>query len=575
MPSHEAIDGRQHGESDLRLARRRKSQQDQERRQQHEAERERHDHAEAGNGSELGHADIAGRQESEEARADRRRRQRQRPSDAGARLGECRRAVGLDQPLGQRADAELNAEIDAKAHEKRNEGHRQEVEATDHQQADGGGQNEADQRRERDRQNDADRPHGQPQDAEQGHEHGAEDEMGVLGQRGKLLVGQGYRSGQANGHAMRLIKPERLRDGADRVARRGARLQGGIVHHRLNQQDMPCLAEVGRLPAGEKRAPREEGRAPSHGVLERFRKGRQRRFDVFWRDLALLETLQYVGHDDQGAAQARIGGQPRQEGRRPYKATRRRLDVGQRREQQSFALEEGTSVGPAHGLKKILPLLQACRQTPRGVIGKLRRGAIDDNHGEVVELRERRFEGELFLTPFQPLRDQLGCIGRHRKILGNEEQRRDRKACDREQHNQGVPGTGRHNAANRQNPGRQNASQERMRPAANSRDIGRRRRMASDYFVISRITPRHGGAVATTCRALGNGVDSAVARGRQYVWFVFGSWCQRVAGAAAYSVPREASSGLGRYRCDELTGCRRKGRPEVFGCAAHRSVPWR
>ena len=152
-----------------------------------------------------------------------------------------------------------------------------------------------------------------------------------------------------------------------------------------------------------------------------------------------------------------------------HQAARRLLHVSRRQVQQPFALKEGASVGPAHGLEKIRPLLQGSRQTLRGVIGKFGRGAIDDNHGEVVELRKGRFEGELSLPPFQPLRDQLGGIGRHRKVLGNEEQRREREARDREQHNQGMSNADRDNAADRQDPGRQNASQERVRPSGQSR----------------------------------------------------------------------------------------------------------
>jgi len=167
------------------------------------------------------------------------------------------------------------------------------------------------------------------------------------------------------------------------------------------------------------------------------------------RNLALLETLQYVGQDNQGAAQARIGCQPRQERRRAYEAARRLLHILRRQEQQPLALKERTSVGPSHALEKILPLLQSSGQTPRGVIGKFGSGAIDDNHGQVVELRKRSFEGELSLPPFQPFRDQLRGIGSHCKVLGNEDQRRQRKAADQEQHDQGVSGTGCNNAANR------------------------------------------------------------------------------------------------------------------------------
>ena len=283
--------------------------------------------------------------------------------------------------------------------------------------------------------------------------------MSVLGKRREFLIRQRHGSGQANGHAMRRIEAERLGDVADRVARRGTRLQRCIVHHRLNQQDMPCLAQVGRFLAGEERPPGKEGRPPGRSVLERLREGRHRRFDVLQRNLAVLETLQYVGQDNQGAAQARIGCEPRQEGRCAYEAARRRLHISRRQEQQPLALEERASVGPSHGLEEILSFLQRSGQTLRGVIGKFGRGAIDHNHGQVVELGKRRVEGEPSLPPVQLLRDQLGGIGSHREILGSEDQRRQRKAADQEQHDQGMPGAGRDDAADRQIPGRHNASQ--------------------------------------------------------------------------------------------------------------------
>ena len=126
--------------------------------------------------------------------------------------------------------------------------------------------------------------------------------MSILGKRGEFLIRRGTVPRQANGHTMRLIKAERLRDVADRVARRGTRLQRRIVHHRLNQQDMPYLAQVGRFLADEERPPGKEGRPSGRSVLERLREGRHRRLDVLQRNVALLETLQYVGQDNQGAA---------------------------------------------------------------------------------------------------------------------------------------------------------------------------------------------------------------------------------------------------------------------------------
>ena len=142
------------------------------------------------------------------------------------------------------------------------------------QQAGGSRQNEAYQRRDRDRKNDAYGTDRQPQDPEQCRKHRPEDQMNVLGKRGEFLIRQRHGSGQANGHTVRRIKAERPGDVADRVARRGTRLQRGVVHHRLNQQDMAYLAQVGRFLAGEERPPGKEGRPTGHGVLERLREGR-------------------------------------------------------------------------------------------------------------------------------------------------------------------------------------------------------------------------------------------------------------------------------------------------------------
>ena len=237
--------------------------------------------------------------------------------------------------------------------------------------------------------------------------------MSILGKRREFLVRQGYRPGQANAYTMRRIKAQRLRDGADRVARRSTRLQRGIVHHRLNQQDMPCLAQVGRFPAGEERAPGKEGRAPRHSVLERLREGRHRRFDVLQRNLALLEALQDVGQRQPGHRAGSDRWRPATgaalRGQGHSSPTRHRPTAGtatlraRRKDLRRAIARSGKDPASPSG-----PPPDAGR-----VVGKLGSGAIDDNHGEVVELRKRRFEGELSLPPFQPLRDQLGGIGRH------------------------------------------------------------------------------------------------------------------------------------------------------------------
>ena len=72
------------GQSPLPSCRRRRPQQRQQGRQQGDGEREGDGHAEAGDQAELGDADIVGRQEGEEARADRGGGHRQRQADAAA-----------------------------------------------------------------------------------------------------------------------------------------------------------------------------------------------------------------------------------------------------------------------------------------------------------------------------------------------------------------------------------------------------------------------------------------------------------------------------------------------------------
>ena len=99
MAAKEALDRRQPGEAHLHPAGPR-PQQGQQGRQQGDGEREGDGHAEAGNQAELGHADIAGRQEGEEARADRGGGHRQRQADArpaATRASEVRDG----EPLGE------------------------------------------------------------------------------------------------------------------------------------------------------------------------------------------------------------------------------------------------------------------------------------------------------------------------------------------------------------------------------------------------------------------------------------------------------------------------------------------
>ena len=115
MAMHEVVDRRQHGEADLLHPGLRRAQQHQESRQQDNGQREGDDHAEASDGSQLGHAEVAGRKEGEEAHADGRSRQGQRLADGRAGRHERCLEARPDEPLGEGAHAELDAEVDARA----------------------------------------------------------------------------------------------------------------------------------------------------------------------------------------------------------------------------------------------------------------------------------------------------------------------------------------------------------------------------------------------------------------------------------------------------------------------------
>jgi hypothetical protein len=99
-----------------------------------------------------------------------------------------------------------------------------------------------------------------------------------------------------------------------------------------------------------------------------------------------------------------------------------------------------------------------------------------------------------------------------------------------------VSGAGCHNAANRQNPGRQNASQKGSGQAANCRRDRQTVANGQDSFCNIPHSTKACGAAVTSCRAFGEmRAGSAVPPRRQYVWFVFGSWYRQAAGSISQS----------------------------------------
>ena len=463
MPGHEAIDRRQEREADFRVLGRRKPQQDQKRRQQRNAEHERHDHAETSDSAEFGHAEIAGRQESEEADADRNRRQDQGPSDTGARRDQRRFARRLDQALGEAADAELDTEIDAETDEEWNEGNGDEVEPPGRPQPEGRRHGKADKGRDHDGKDDPDGPDGQPENTQQRHDHCREDDIGVLSQRHEFFVAERHGTGQPDSNAVSRIEAKRTGGLPNRRARGCARLQLRIVQHRLDQYDAPRYARFGRR-SGDEGLPGKVRRLSCHRLLDGIGEGTYHRPDTVERTLLGLDALRRGGHRRHDASQARVGVQQRQERGHLPQARHCRPDLIERQKQQAFTLEEGTGVGTPHRVEKPGFLFQGSGQLPRRAFGQFRRSGVDDDQGQVVELGERRFESQLPLSPLQLRRDQLRDVGGHREVAGREDQRRRREHEGKHHHHDGMPAAGRHDAADRRTPGRHDASPRFVQP---------------------------------------------------------------------------------------------------------------
>ena len=231
----------------------------------------------------------------------------------------------MEVPLGKEADAELDAEVDAEPDEQRDEGDRDQVEAAGHQQPEGSRHDQAHEGGQQDRCHDAARMNGPPQDPQQRDHHGGGDQVPILRQRRELLVGQRHRPGQADADAVGVVEAKRAGRRADRVARRLAGLQGGEVHHRLDDEDAPRLAPDIRRPHDV--LPGEEGGLSRRRLVEGIGECQQQRLERVELRLAVLDALEEARHGGQHAAQRWIGRQRRQQGLRARQAFDRRLNL--------------------------------------------------------------------------------------------------------------------------------------------------------------------------------------------------------------------------------------------------------
>src|SRR5947209_7406365 len=211
------------------------------------------------------------------------------------------------EALGAVAHAVLDAEIDAETDEQHGEGDRQEVQRADHQQAETGGDRQADDQRDEYRDDDLRRMQRQPQD-HQHHQHRADAVGdGAILNRGEFFVGGRYRTGEADPRRVVAGKVEIARGFADRVGRVLAGFQRVEIEDRLQLDKRPLVRIRQRLVIGEL-APREGRRSLVEDLLDGA--GNQRKWPgrAVELELPALDALEPGFQRAGQAANARVAG---------------------------------------------------------------------------------------------------------------------------------------------------------------------------------------------------------------------------------------------------------------------------
>ena len=224
--------------------------------QQSECAEERDKHAAAGDDAELGHAHEVGGGEGEEAAGGCQRGNQDLRAGGAARLAQRLDQFGVRVAALAEAHGELDGEIDRDADEEDGEGDRDQVQRADGDGRETGGEQQAEHQGQRDGHHQAPRADGGEQPDEHEDEAAAQPDGGTLGNGGEFLVVERHAAGLAHaclaGHDVGQACCG-LAHGAAAVA---ARLQIGVVQHRLGGDEAEAAGLFGER-SGEQVFPRE------------------------------------------------------------------------------------------------------------------------------------------------------------------------------------------------------------------------------------------------------------------------------------------------------------------------------
>ena len=325
----------------------------QQRRQQRDAGEEGDQHADAGDQAEFGKPAIGGRQERQETGRGRQRRKRQRR--AGAPPGMQQRLVQTVDLVALRAitHAVLDAEVDPQPDKQHGEVNRDQVEGADHQDAERRRDRKPDRKRDEHRQDDLPPSQRQPHDEEHDRDGQKGIEPCIFLDGGELVVVHRHGAGEADA---RLILGRQIEIGnrlANRVARPHARLQLGIIHHRLDFHEAQQIGGFCRTSLSQD-LPGKARRLVGIHLLDGFGCLRQRPDHIVERQAAGLHAEQAVLQGLDHAAQARIAGQHLDQPLRLRQHRRLLLELFGRHEQQAVLGEERIALRLVHGDEVVL-----------------------------------------------------------------------------------------------------------------------------------------------------------------------------------------------------------------------------
>jgi hypothetical protein len=351
--------------------------------EQRQRAEEADEHADAGDETELGDSHEVGGNEGEEAD-----RRRQRAEGDGA----AHVASGLAERMGVRAslaeelavaDAQVDPEVDAQADEEHGKGDRDEVEVTDGDGGESSRVDQAHQKREECRQDEATRAQSQAENDSHQRE-GRDPRHGGLGaNRLHLFVGESHVARDAYADAALGSERELARDPAHPEDGLLRGLQVVEVEHRLHQQEAPvriAFDAAGRQDLG----PGQVVGLAGHESVQAFGEVAEHRLKPAPAHVALAYRADTTRHHRRQAVQAPVARELGEIGLALGEAVGQIFELRRLEVEEGVLLEEVSAAGQVRFAEVSGLGLHSREQRRRRLTGALRCHGVDDDEHVLV-----------------------------------------------------------------------------------------------------------------------------------------------------------------------------------------------